>query len=161
MRRMLLALTLAACSGAPSDARLTARWRAHRDELERLAAAFAGPLGAPAENYRGLLYHIDADVRRMADLGVIELVEDSARCRKLLVVHRRVDESMDVYVEEKGYLYTGGAPCGEPIPEAPSLDGLDEGAIAEGHGILEGWRMRRLDDRWALYVRQTDIHFLH
>src|SRR5262249_27014463 len=126
----------------------------HRAELERLA----GPIGGLAEDYANAMYRVEADARQMAELGIIDVVRDPAGCRKLLGVYRRVEGGVGRDGEEKGYL---DAACADGIPEASSLDGIDAEAILEGHGIAEGWRKRRIDERWVVYVRQYEMRFLH
>ncbi len=87
------------------------------------------------------------------------LPEDFGGLRILFVVDYYKNDPADMFVEEKGYLYSS-TPLRQDLLENGSLDQFSGQLLFEKYKSQEAWRYKQIEPNWYLYYRQYFYPFM-
>lgn len=77
----------------------------------------------------------------------------------LFVSNQYVDDSVNTFVEEKGYMFSA-TPIAKDLIEEGSLNQLIGKDLFERKGSQESWRYKQIEPNWYIYYRQYFYPYL-
>ena len=99
------------------------------------------------------------DQKKLQNLNVQELATEFKGSRVLFIVNHYIDDRVNTFVEEKGYMFSD-VPITSNLVKEGSLDQFVGKEMFVKRGSKEAWKYKQIEPNWYIYYRQYFYPFM-
>ena len=99
------------------------------------------------------------DQKKLQNLNIQELATEFKGSRVLFIVNHYIDDRVNTFVEEKGYMFSD-VPITSNLVKEGSLDQFVGKEMFIKRGSKEAWKYKQIEPNWYIYYRQYFYPYL-
>ncbi len=99
------------------------------------------------------------DQKKLQNLNIQELATEFKGSRVLFIMNHYIDDRVDTFVEEKGYMFSD-VPIKNNLIKEGSLDQFVGKEMFVRRGSKEVWKYKQIEPNWYIYYRQYFYPYL-